>query len=703
MPYQRHDKDGNAVTAIASYARHDKDGNPVALSKYVRHDKDGDTMGPRNEFQRRDSSNALDSPQPESRTFVDDFGNIYRNYSADYEARDKDGNLLNDYESVFNRTALDLNFAGNKSLIDAVSGDNLITFTRASSGTFVGADGLIKTTPVNLIKYSQQFDQQWTTDSTGTITINHAAAPNGTTTANRFVESTGNSSHAIRQILTVSGTYTVSAHFKELPGSAKRYGVLRIHGVGSTAPIAFFDLGNGTVTSSGGTNIISTSIANVGNGWFRCSMTANEPLLSDDGIQIGVTNTSDSFSSYTGDGSSGLLIWGVQFEEGSTATDYIPTTSTISGAPRFDHNPSTGESLGLLTEESSKNRNTKSKSFSVWGVSSGFSLVYDAATAPDGTTSATALDRNGGGLARLEKNFSVGSGESTTFSVFAKSVNTTTGRYLRLAVNDAQTGERFADFDLVDGTIDDAASNGGNFTNAASRIEKYPNDWYRCSISFSKTSSGSENSLCFHKLYIRQSDNSTNTPSEVTDVGMYIWGGQVEEKTFPTSLIETDGSAVTRAADVAEITGTNFSSFYNQSAGTIFVDNSYIALDDFDFVLDYSDGTLDNRHSLFYLTNTDPITLRGRTRVSSDQSALEVAIPASGVFAKTAYAYASNDFAISSAGSSVLTDTNGSIPTINQLTIGATFANASVYSGHIKRIAYFNTRLSNTILETITS
>ena len=100
--------------------------------------------------------------------------------------------------------------------------DSRITFTRASSGTFVGADGLIKTTSVNLIKYSQKFDQEWTTDSTGTITINHAEAPNGTTTANRFVESTGNVSHAIRQPLTISGTYTVSAQFKELPGSAKR-------------------------------------------------------------------------------------------------------------------------------------------------------------------------------------------------------------------------------------------------------------------------------------------------------------------------------------------------------------------------------------------------------------------------------------------------------------------------------------------------
>lgn len=98
-----------------------------------------------------------------------------------------------------------------------------------------------------------------------------------------------------------------------------------------------------------------------------------------------------------------FYVFGAQIEIGTVATDYIPTGSTISGAPRFDHDPATGESLGLLIEESSTNRNTKSKSFSVWSVSSGFSLVYDAATAPDGTTSATALDRNGSGLARLEK------------------------------------------------------------------------------------------------------------------------------------------------------------------------------------------------------------------------------------------------------------------------------------------------------------
>ena len=40
---------------------------------------------------------------------------------------------------------LDLQFANSKSLVDAISGQNLITFTRASTGTYVGSDGLIKT------------------------------------------------------------------------------------------------------------------------------------------------------------------------------------------------------------------------------------------------------------------------------------------------------------------------------------------------------------------------------------------------------------------------------------------------------------------------------------------------------------------------------------------------------------------------------
>jgi hypothetical protein len=46
-----------------------------------------------------------------------------------------------------------------------------------------------------------------------------------------------------------------------------------------------------------------------------------------------------------------FYIWGAQLEQSTTVGEYIPTTSTINSAPRFDHDPTTGESLGLLVEE----------------------------------------------------------------------------------------------------------------------------------------------------------------------------------------------------------------------------------------------------------------------------------------------------------------------------------------------------------------
>ncbi len=599
----------------------------------------------------------------------------YDDYYYDYSTRELRKNSYGNGAvfDIFLSAALDLKFAESKSLVDSISGNDLVSFTRASSGTFVGADGLIKSTSVNFALNSNIVQGS----PIGTSILNSTesvVSPRGITeTVRRLGRDLQAGGAQVWRVGSTSGgtpntTYTISFYAKTVSGGTTSINIDINDGAPSTGLSA-------SITGEW-TRIVKTGGSRPNNlRFFDMNM---------------VTATEDFY------------VWGAQIEIGTTVTDYIPTTSTISGAPRFDHNPSTGESLGLLIEESSTNRNNKSKSFSTWAVSSGFSLVYDAATAPDGTTSATALDRNGSGLARFEKNFGVNPGGSTTFSVFAKSVNTTTGRYLRLAVNDAQSGERFADFDLVDGTIDVAAANGGNFTGAVSRIEEYPNDWYRCSITFRKTSTGSENSICFHKLYIRQSDNTTNTPSGVTDVGMYLWGGQVEEKTFPTSLIETDGSQVTRAADIAEITGTNFFSFYNTDSnqlGTMFVHAGTNNPNNFDIV-EITSGSIFTRDTIRHNVNDGVTAL---TSVGGGQNSQQyvssgtTAIKAAG---NSVLGFAVNGTSTINAGNQI--NNNGNM---TRLVFGrrSTSNNTEVLNGHIKRFAYFSTNLDVNTLKSITS
>lgn len=540
--------------------------------------------------------------------------------------------------------------------------DSRITFTRASSGTFVAGDGLIKTSSVNLIKYSQKFDQQWTTDSTGTITINHAEAPNGTTTANRFVESTGNSSHAIRQTLTVSGTYTVSTHFKELPGSAKRYGVLRIHGVGSTAPIAFFDLGNGTVTSSGGTNIISTSITDVGDGWFRCSMTANEPLLSGDGIQIGVTNASDSFSSYAGDGSSGLLIWGVQIEEGSTATTYIPTTSTISGAPRYEN----GE---LLLEPARINHLNHSASPSLFNTLITVPAPSQGFTAPDGSTDAYQYPVNS--TNRLQLNLSVPAGQTYTISFFAKQGD---GTNLSGFIGFVTGGQRDPNGSIYNWTT--------GVLQSGWTKEDYANGWSKFYKSYTSTTG---------TLFVLNINDSE---------GVLFWGFQLEyNSSFPTSYIPTSGSAVTRAADVST-SALGVDSFFNPVETTYFVDvvRSYSGgFSSYPQVCKFHDEPDNNKFTCYGVLNTDKFTNNSIKSGGVNQTSyVQITANFPGP-TRLAQAAAVNSSMFAGNGGLTTEDTSVTMPVgIDRLSIG-------FKAGYLRRLTYWPERLPNATLQTITN
>ena len=170
---------------------------------------------------------------------------------------------------------------------------------------------LIEESRTNLYSRSQEFnDGAWgrTGTSVGTNAIN---AVDGTLTADKLIEDTSLGLHNILRTITPPATaHTLSVFAKK---GERNWIALRAGGANT-----FFNLDTGVATSA----INSPTITKYGNGWYRCTVTSssgtqNQIWMSPDGVA----------TSYTGDGTSGIYIWGAQLEAGSFATSYIPTTA----------------------------------------------------------------------------------------------------------------------------------------------------------------------------------------------------------------------------------------------------------------------------------------------------------------------------------------------------------------------------------------
>jgi hypothetical protein len=236
----------------------------------------------------------------------------------------------------------------------------------------------------------------------------------------------------------------------------------------------------------------------------------------------------------------------ITFTRASTGT-YVGADGLIktaaSGAARFDHNPATGESLGLLVEEARTNIIVSSSVFNTgsW-VQDGAVLTTNAGVAPDGTTTATSVSQ-GTGSNRCYHFDNTGAG-SKTLTVFAKS---NAGSSITLSGNLAY-GTNFVGSAVLN------TANGTISTALGCSSVAFSNGWYRFIIPIS-VSAGSGNT------------NYLNINGPASSV--FLWGVQIEAGSFPTSYIPTTSSTVTRASDLASITGTNLTSFYNQAQGTL--------------------------------------------------------------------------------------------------------------------------------------
>jgi hypothetical protein len=404
--------------------------------------------------------------------------------------------------------SLDLRFAESKSLVDATTGQSLVTFTRASSGTYVGSDGRIKTATTNLLVRSEEFDNASWAKTRSSVTANSATAPNGTSTADGLVEdATATATHQTGQtsISYVSGVaYTFSVYAKT--SSARRLRLQLPAAAFTSNTFAVFDLSNGSVSTSGNSPV--TSVVLAGDGWYRLSISKSATTTASSVAELFMTDSSNN-ATYSGDGTSTILLWGAQLEQSSTVGEYIPTTSTINSAPRFDHNLTTGESLGLLVEEQRTNLLLRSEEFdnASWNSSAGARTVTaNNTTAPDGASTADKVTADGTNAAHFVSQSVTLTAQPYALSVFAKK---DTEEVFTIRAFTA-LGGALARFNLTTGIV-------SSFTSTGASITAYPNGWYRCTMVF--TPLAATGGL---GLYVGTDLPNTGTGS------LFLWGAQLE-------------------------------------------------------------------------------------------------------------------------------------------------------------------------------
>ena len=354
-----------------------------------------------------------------------------------------------------------------------------------------------------------------------------------------------------------------------------------------------------------------------------------------------------------------------------------------SGTPRIDFEGNTKGAL--LLEPQRTNLITYSNDFSqsAW-VKSGTSVV-SGFTSPYKTENAFKLVESSANQAHTITSSTgvVTSGATTTKSIIVKP----NGRRWILLLDIHKPSSR-AWFDLELGVVGSLQPN-----TISSKIEKLSNGYFRCS---STSAVGGTSSKL--RMDIVTGNNITTGYQGDGTSGVYIYGAQLEVGSYPTSIIPTSGSAVTRVADSCSQTAPD--GVIGQTEGTVFVEFNVSSIESAGVYAGFRifDGTDANKLEFIYYPDgrLQAVAFVGGALVANINLASYGLT--TGVH-KFAFAYKLNDYVLYVDGVNVGVDTSASVPATSQFDLFRTNGGLLNYNN----VLLYNTRLSNAELQALTT
>jgi hypothetical protein len=367
---------------------------------------------------------------------------------------------------------------------------------------------------------------------------------------------------------------------------------------------------------------------------------------------------------------------------GATATrvnssGYIE--SVAADTARFDFSSVALVCKGLLIEEARQNLLTYSNDFNTapWSlVRSNLTPNVVGVTSPDGAQNADKLYEDSTASSShyiTRSSFSVSTSTAYTVTVYAKAAER---NFIALTTYGSSYSNVVARafFNLSNGTT----SSVGSGVTATISAEK--DGWYRCSYTRTTTATGT----LFFEFSVCQSGSSVISNGNGAS-GLYIYGAQLEAGAFATSYIPTTTTALTRNADVATITGTNFSDFWQAGKGGASVLATPSTVSGIRPLVQFDDNTAN-----------EIIALRGSAANPElqivDGGAPQVQLDAGTIVANTLYSltgwWQTNDCKARQNSGATVSDYTATIPTVTQARIGSDGTN--YLNGTIATINYYD-------------